>query len=60
MVGMAVMLVGALFYGIRYTLPDYICTFFVASGVSLFALSKVLHIFQHLCILFAQLNIVLR
>jgi UDP-galactose transporter B1 len=35
-----VMLVGALFYGIKYTLPEYICTFLVASGVSLFALSK--------------------
>nr|ABK23266.1 unknown [Picea sitchensis] len=35
-----VMLVGALFYGIKYTVPEYICTFLVASGVSLFALSK--------------------
>ncbi|XP_057871838.1 UDP-galactose/UDP-glucose transporter 3 isoform X2 [Cryptomeria japonica] len=35
-----VMLVGALFYGIKYTIPEYFCTFLVASGVSLFALSK--------------------
>ncbi|KAH9295505.1 hypothetical protein KI387_039093, partial [Taxus chinensis] len=35
-----VMLVGALFYGIKYTLPEYICTSLVAGGVSLFALSK--------------------
>lgn len=51
MVGMAVMLVGALYYGIKYTLPEYICTSLVASGVSLFALSKVLHVFRHLCVL---------
>ncbi|KAK9116829.1 hypothetical protein Sjap_015776 [Stephania japonica] len=35
-----VMLMGTLVYGIRYTLPEYVCTFLVAGGVSLFALSK--------------------
>lgn len=37
----AVMLMGTLVYGIRYTLPEYICTFLVAGGVSSFALMKV-------------------
>ncbi|KAK9107706.1 hypothetical protein Syun_023717 [Stephania yunnanensis] len=36
----ALMLMGTLVYGIRYTLPEYVCTFLVAGGVSLFALSK--------------------
>lgn len=35
------MLVGALVYGIKYTIPEYICTFLVAGGVSSFALLKV-------------------
>lgn len=35
-----VMLMGALVYGIKYALPEYICTFLVAGGVSAFALSK--------------------
>ncbi|ONK74208.1 uncharacterized protein A4U43_C03F3910 [Asparagus officinalis] len=35
-----VMLMGALVYGINYTIPEYICTFLVAGGVSAFALSK--------------------
>ncbi|KAK6242785.1 hypothetical protein QUC31_013495 [Theobroma cacao] len=35
-----VMLMGTLVYGIRYTLPEYICTFLVAGGVSTFALMK--------------------
>ncbi|KAK6159998.1 hypothetical protein DH2020_003379 [Rehmannia glutinosa] len=35
-----VMLMGALVYGIRYTLPEYVCTLLVAGGVSTFALSK--------------------
>ncbi|XAR56029.1 hypothetical protein NMG60_11036312 [Bertholletia excelsa] len=35
-----VMLMGTLVYGIRYTLPEYVCTFLVAGGVSMFALSK--------------------
>lgn len=34
------MLMGTLVYGIRYTLPEYICTFLVAGGVSTFALMK--------------------
>jgi len=37
----AVMLMGTLVYGIRYSLPEYICTFLVAGGVSTFALLKV-------------------
>lgn len=37
----AVMLMGTLVYGIRYTIPEYICTFLVAGGVSTFALLKV-------------------
>ncbi|XP_043704688.1 UDP-galactose/UDP-glucose transporter 3-like [Telopea speciosissima] len=35
-----VMLMGALVYGIKYTFPEYVCTFLVAGGVSAFALSK--------------------
>ncbi|EPS68547.1 hypothetical protein M569_06222 [Genlisea aurea] len=35
-----VMLMGTLVYGIRYTIPEYICTLLVAGGVSAFALSK--------------------
>ncbi|KAJ4833480.1 UDP-galactose/UDP-glucose transporter 3 [Turnera subulata] len=35
-----VMLMGTLVYGIRYTLPEYLCTFLVAGGVSSFALLK--------------------
>ncbi|KAF3950153.1 hypothetical protein CMV_024054 [Castanea mollissima] len=31
-----VMLMGALVYGIRYTVPEYLCTFLVAGGVSTF------------------------
>jgi hypothetical protein len=38
----AVMLMGTLVYGIRYTLPEYLCTFLVAGGVSTFALLKVM------------------
>ena len=37
----AVMLMGTLVYGIRYTFPEYICTFLVAGGVAVFALLKV-------------------
>ena len=36
-----VMFMGALVYGVRYTLPEYMCTFLVAGGVSVFALFKV-------------------
>ena len=35
------MLMGTLVYGVRYTLPEYICTFLVAGGVSVFAFVKV-------------------
>lgn len=35
------MLMGTFLYGIRYTLPEYICTLLVAGGVSSFALMKV-------------------
>ncbi|KAJ9172173.1 hypothetical protein P3X46_015444 [Hevea brasiliensis] len=35
-----VMLMGTLVYGIRYTFPEYVCTFLVAGGVSTFALLK--------------------
>ncbi|KAB1208023.1 UDP-galactose/UDP-glucose transporter 3 [Morella rubra] len=35
-----VMLMGTLVYGIRYTFPEYLCTFLVAGGVSIFALLK--------------------
>ncbi|XP_002520116.2 UDP-galactose/UDP-glucose transporter 3 [Ricinus communis] len=35
-----VMLMGTLVYGIRYTFPEYLCTFLVAGGVSTFALLK--------------------
>ncbi|CAK9137101.1 unnamed protein product [Ilex paraguariensis] len=35
-----VMLMGTLVYGVRYTLPEYVCTLLVAGGVSVFALSK--------------------
>ncbi|KAF9624396.1 hypothetical protein IFM89_011321 [Coptis chinensis] len=37
-----VMLMGALVYGIKYTFPEYLCTFLVAGGVSAFALAKLL------------------
>jgi len=37
----AVMLMGTLVYGIRYSFPEYVCTFLVAGGVSTFALLKV-------------------
>ncbi|KAG5521165.1 hypothetical protein RHGRI_033649 [Rhododendron griersonianum] len=36
-----VMLMGALVYGIRYSIPEYVCSLLVAGGVSVFALSKV-------------------
>jgi len=36
-----VMLMGTLLYGVKYTLPEYFCTFLVAGGVSTFALLKV-------------------
>ncbi|KAE8657437.1 UDP-galactose/UDP-glucose transporter 3 [Hibiscus syriacus] len=36
------MLMGTLVYGIRYSFPEYICTFLVAGGVSMFALIKIL------------------
>lgn len=29
-------------YGVRYTIPEYLCTFLVAGGVSAFALFKVI------------------
>ena len=32
---------GALVYGVRYTLPEYMCTILIAGGVSVFALFKV-------------------
>ncbi|KMZ56937.1 UDP-galactose/UDP-glucose transporter 3 [Zostera marina] len=35
-----VMLMGALVYGIKYSIPEYLCTFLVAGGVSVFALLK--------------------
>ncbi|URE42940.1 solute carrier family 35 member [Musa troglodytarum] len=35
-----IMLIGTLVYGIKYSTPEYICTFFVAGGVSSFALLK--------------------
>lgn len=35
------MLMGTLLYGVKYTIPEYICSFLVAGGVSAFALSKV-------------------
>ncbi|KAM0058792.1 putative UAA transporter [Helianthus debilis subsp. tardiflorus] len=35
-----VMVMGTLVYGIRYTLPEYLCTLLVAGGVSAFALAK--------------------
>ncbi|EFJ14223.1 hypothetical protein SELMODRAFT_120711 [Selaginella moellendorffii] len=36
-----VMLMGTILYGVRYTIPEYLCTFLVAGGVSIFALFKV-------------------
>ncbi|CAM6046025.1 unnamed protein product, partial [Sphagnum compactum] len=35
-----VMLMGAIVYGVRYTLQEYLCTLLVAGGVSIFALGK--------------------
>ncbi|PKU80528.1 UDP-galactose/UDP-glucose transporter 3 [Dendrobium catenatum] len=34
------MLMGALVYGIKYALPEYICNFFIGGGVPAFALYK--------------------
>uniref|UniRef100_A0A804PWB4 UDP-galactose/UDP-glucose transporter 3 n=1 Tax=Zea mays TaxID=4577 RepID=A0A804PWB4_MAIZE len=34
------MLMGTLLYSVKYTLPEYFCTFLVAGGVSSFALLK--------------------
>ena len=39
---MTVMFMGAIVYGVRYTIPEYLCTFLVAGGVSVFALFKVI------------------
>ncbi|KAJ6395187.1 hypothetical protein OIU77_020448 [Salix suchowensis] len=36
----AVMFMGCLVYGVSYTVPEYLCTFLVAGGVSSFALLK--------------------
>lgn len=38
---MAVMVMGGIVYGVHYTLQEYLCTFLVAGGVSVFALNKV-------------------
>ncbi|KAG6553245.1 hypothetical protein Mapa_004979 [Marchantia paleacea] len=35
-----VMLMGAIVYGVRYTIPEYLCTLLVAGGVATFALFK--------------------
>ncbi|AQK82433.1 UDP-galactose/UDP-glucose transporter 3 [Zea mays] len=35
-----IMLMGTLLYSVKYTLPEYFCTFLVAGGVSSFALLK--------------------
>ncbi|KAH0939653.1 hypothetical protein HID58_007114 [Brassica napus] len=45
----AVMLMGTLVYGIRYTFPEYICTFLVAGGVAvlLFLSSKTISKLAH-------------
>lgn len=40
------MLMGILVYGIRYTFPEYLCTFLVAGGISTFALLKVRNVLQ--------------
>lgn len=45
----AVMLMGTLVYGIRYTFPEYMCTFLVAGGVSFFALLKVSNSAHNVC-----------
>lgn len=42
------MLMGAIVYGIRYTVPEYVCTLLVAGGVSMFALLKVIFYLKHL------------
>ena len=41
-----VMLMGTLLYGVKYTFPEYLCTFLVAGGVSSFALLKVRFVHQ--------------
>ena len=43
MFSLAVMLMGTLVYGIRYSFSEYVCSLLVAGGVSMFALSKVRH-----------------
>ena len=47
----AVMLMGTLLYGVKYTFPEYLCTFLVAGGVSSFALLKV-----RLCSIYLFIN----
>ena len=43
------MFMGAIVYGVRYTIPEYLCTFLVAGGVSVFALFKVIMALELLC-----------
>ncbi|QHN83463.1 UDP-galactose/UDP-glucose transporter [Arachis hypogaea] len=42
-----VMLMGTIVYGIRYTFPEYVCTFLVVGGVSTFALLKTMSKLAH-------------
>lgn len=53
-----VMLMGTLVYGIRYTIPEYICSFLVAGGVSTFALLKV-HIRDHPFLLIINCQVII-
>ena len=39
-------------YGVRYTLPEYLCTFLVAGGVSMFALFKVHSTKSYSCLVY--------
>jgi len=36
-----VMFTGAIVYGVHYTIPEYLCTFLITGGVSIFSLLKV-------------------
>jgi UDP-galactose transporter B1 len=43
-----VMFTGAIVYGVHYTIPEYLCTFLITGGVSIFSLLKVKHKETHI------------
>jgi UAA transporter family len=57
MFNFTVMLMGSILYGVKYTIPEYICSFLVAGGVSTFALLKVGSASLCLVLLFYNLSL---